>query len=117
MGDAPLANAGAERVQAPKTHLPSLLSWRPEDGPPPATTPDDVPSGQAVGRAAGDPGQPGEGDRRGGRGEEPPRLGPPGLGGVALATRESRSRAAGVHPQAGHGRTPPAGRTELVSDT
>src|ERR1700734_43296 len=112
MGDAPLANAGAERVQAPKTHLSILPTWRPEDGAPTTTAVTGLSGGQAVGRAAGNSGQPGEESRRGGRGQEPPCLGTTGAGGVVIPVRGSQSRTAGVHPQARYGRIPPAGHPD-----
>ena len=69
-------------------------AWRRQNGPPTPTTADDVPGGQMPGRAAGHAGQPGEADRRGGRGEGPAprRSGSPWREALALPAKAQPAR-------------------------
>src|SRR5437588_1566405 len=72
MEGAALAEAGADSLQAPKAHLPSLPAWRPEDRPPAATAGDPVLGGALPGRAESDAGEPRQADRWGGWSQAPP---------------------------------------------
>src|SRR4051812_24485135 len=85
-------------LEAPEAHLPSLPTWRQTGSPPAATTVDEVLVGQVPGRASGDAGQPGQEDRRRGRGEEPraTRADRSRLG--AVADPEAATRPAGLDP-------------------
>src|SRR5262245_38781457 len=67
-----LAEAGADGLQAPKAHLPSLPAGQAEDRPPAATAPDPVRGGTMRGRTEGDAGQPWQANGGRGWGEEPP---------------------------------------------
>jgi hypothetical protein len=108
MEDAALAQAGAERLQAPTADLPSLEPWRPEGCPPSATAAAPIASGQIAGRSAGEPGQPWEADCRGRWGESPDARPAPRPRGEPGATREGGTGPPGLDPQARHERATPA---------
>jgi len=64
MAGPPLAQAGAERPQAPRADLPSFAAGRDKESPAPATSAVEFLVGQVPGRPQGHPGQPGQEDSR-----------------------------------------------------